>query len=84
MTSPLPDFDHEDIGNIAEILDLAVEDPGRWGNCYRRMSVWKRDGVLEDFPQGMVIINRSSWSGWEGYDHEDLEFAGAMWALELE
>ena len=84
LTSPLPDFDHEDVGNIAEILDLAVEDPGTRGNCYRRTRVWKRDGVLEDFLQGMFIINRSSWTGWERSDHEDLELAGAMWALELE
>ena len=78
LTSPLPDFDHEDVGNIAEILDLAVEDPGTPGNCYRRMRVWKRNGVLEDFLQGMVIINRSSWTGWERYDHKDLELAGVM------
>ena len=32
----------------------------------------------------MVIINTSSWIGWERYDHEDLELAGATWALELE
>ena len=50
LTSPLPDFDPENIGNIAEILDLAVEDPGTRGNCYRRMRVWERDGVLDDFP----------------------------------
>lgn len=31
LTSPLRDFDPENIGNIAEILDLAVEDPGTRG-----------------------------------------------------
>ena len=82
-TSPLPDADHQAVTNIAEVLDLAIEDPGTKGDCLRVMRIWKEDVVSKDFPEGVVCIDRGYGTRWEKYDPDYSELAGAMSALKL-